>query len=75
LRGVRNTGSKINRIPTELLVRIFSVLAAQNHNEDLVHITHVCRAWRSIAVDNPHLWTHISITHPDKTDTFLARAK
>ncbi|KAI0735727.1 hypothetical protein C8Q76DRAFT_595436, partial [Earliella scabrosa] len=75
LPAERNTRSRINRIPTELLVRIFSVLAAQDDNEDLVNVPHVCRAWRNIAVDSPHLWTPISIIRPDKTDAFLARAK
>jgi hypothetical protein len=61
----------IDILPSEILLRIFSYLAADKPAQDLsikdgrTHsrtnfaFSHVCRWWRRLALDEPRLWTRI----------------
>ncbi|VDB82992.1 unnamed protein product [Peniophora sp. CBMAI 1063] len=40
-----------------------------------LYVTHVCRRWRAIAINEPTLWRQLSITLDRVWDVFLARAK
>ncbi|CCM06460.1 uncharacterized protein FIBRA_08725 [Fibroporia radiculosa] len=81
------------QLPTELLVHIF-LLCKDNDGESViksagyssawtpdrveVRISHVCRRWRSIALDIPALWTEIYFLKADPwdmVDAYLARSK
>lgn len=78
----RNALVPISRLPPETLAVIFSFLSPPACDEELgylswLHVTHVCRQWRDIALDYPHLWSHIDFTNltPDGVTEILARAK
>ncbi|KAG8781829.1 hypothetical protein FRC12_021477 [Ceratobasidium sp. 428] len=70
---LRNSERSINRLPSELLLRIFEVgdeeqRATRNEGEpyygfqDLV--TQVCTHWHDVATNAPALWTYIYISRP-----------
>ncbi|KAI0061468.1 hypothetical protein BV25DRAFT_1785855, partial [Artomyces pyxidatus] len=59
----------VSHIPPEILAHIFlyCVLADQEWRNTLpglgwISVTHVCRRWRHIALDNSGLWRHIPLT-------------
>lgn len=39
-----------------------------------ITVTHVCRAWRHIALADSTIWAHVSITRPELTAEMLKRA-
>jgi hypothetical protein len=54
----------VSNLPIELLCRAFAFLAAERgekswetHTRDCFVFTHVCRAWRIIALAEPRLWS------------------
>ncbi|KAK7048175.1 hypothetical protein R3P38DRAFT_2867812 [Favolaschia claudopus] len=51
----------IHRLPIEIVARIF-VLGAEDDDMLPVHVSHVCRKWRAIALHTPSLWRRISLT-------------
>jgi hypothetical protein len=72
----------VSSLPIEVLCRAFAFLAAERgekswltHTRDCFVFTHVCRAWRIIALAEPRLWTR---PYYDPTlqcaKTMLARA-
>ncbi|OJT07273.1 hypothetical protein TRAPUB_1870 [Trametes pubescens] len=76
LRYLRNTKAPVNRLPSEVLVRVFSYSVSTSSNEDdLVSATHVCKWWREVALDYSRLWSTLSVTTLHKATTFLQRAK
>jgi hypothetical protein len=61
----RNILAPISNLPTEILVCIFHMIAFSVHYWlGLVHVTHVCRRWRQIALDHTSLWTYFSGREP-----------
>ncbi|GJE98601.1 F-box protein [Phanerochaete sordida] len=40
-----------------------------------IRLSHVCRAWRSVAVSTPSLWADISVINVSATQEFLKRAE
>ncbi|TCD71685.1 hypothetical protein EIP91_005451 [Steccherinum ochraceum] len=80
LKIKRNYGcAKINRLPDELLERVFRVLLEEGRGSaGCIPITHVCGRWRKIALSSPALWTSVvvdGITHPDVLQTLLSRSQ
>lgn len=71
----------INRLPTELLSRIFD-LASEEDNGAIIHLSHVCSYWRRTALSSPRAWSKImadlSLRSGDpkieRTLTYLARS-
>lgn len=63
----------MNHVPTELLDEVFSYLDWKS----LIRATHVCAAWRAIALANYQLWSSVSL-HTDAAilshSTILARS-
>ncbi|KAI0926678.1 hypothetical protein AcV5_007404 [Taiwanofungus camphoratus] len=51
---------RIMRLPNELLAHIF-VLGAEDDGMFAVTVSHVCRAWRSLALHTPSLWRRVSL--------------
>ncbi|CAE6413698.1 unnamed protein product [Rhizoctonia solani] len=72
----RNSFTPINKLPSEILIRIFHLVSADpcqlrffdgsmfhlKHNPYLDWVTHVCSRWRVIALASPSLWAHIDLS-------------
>jgi len=59
----RNTLAPISILPAEVLSRIFHFTAFSDRfysTRCWVHVTHVCRRWRQIALDDSTLWTQFT---------------
>lgn len=51
-------------LPKELVIHIFEILASSaSTSSRWIHVTHVCRHWRNIALSTPTLWRQI-LTSP-----------
>lgn len=72
--GHQNDVAPLFRLPDEILVEIIKHGAETKINgggdsfEKIV--SHVSMRWRTIAISNPSLWTHISVS-PEETPSFL----
>ncbi|KAM5542565.1 hypothetical protein V8D89_003526 [Ganoderma adspersum] len=44
-------------------------------HRDIVSVTHVCRYWRAVGIQNPWLWTSLPIHHPAALEVHLTRSK
>jgi hypothetical protein len=62
----RNTLAPISVLPPEVLARIFHLVAlAESSQPEMgslrwISVTHVCRHWRQVALDDSSLWARIS---------------
>lgn len=80
----------VHRLPFELLRDIFLKVLAESRGTFLAEVyqnterncpyswilvTHVCRAWRDVALASPTLWSTIIIINPAATKQFLQRAR
>ncbi|EIW60866.1 uncharacterized protein TRAVEDRAFT_19416 [Trametes versicolor FP-101664 SS1] len=53
--------TSIQSLPPELLVHVFHYLVVKPpHTRALIQATHVCRLFRSVALDSPTLWTKVT---------------
>ena len=70
----RNTLVPIYILHSEIFSRIFHFVALFNRSSsrDWVHVTHVCRHWRQIALDDSTLWTYFS-SYPRNKDWIAER--
>lgn len=78
LRALRNARAVVHRLPPEILIHILSELVLTSDppsSSNLVAATHVCRRWRTIALDCPVLWTSIVGANLHKTETFVHRSR
>ncbi|KAI0063919.1 hypothetical protein BV25DRAFT_1914971 [Artomyces pyxidatus] len=76
----RNAIAPVSRLSPEILPLIFELhaLEAPLRKDHLgwIEVTHVCRHWRSIAIDTAALWRNIFMHLGDEwVGTMLARAK
>ncbi|KAF8972087.1 hypothetical protein BDZ97DRAFT_1783107 [Flammula alnicola] len=72
-RMLKNSSALVNRLPPEVLARIFGLLQSavlettfplpESFNAWLI-VTRVCRRWRNTALAFPRLWSHIYIRNP-----------
>jgi hypothetical protein len=53
--------SWIHRIPPEILIQIFLQRLETSTKSPPWYLSHVCRAWREIALRTPQLWTRIPL--------------
>ncbi|KAI0055619.1 hypothetical protein BV25DRAFT_1736937 [Artomyces pyxidatus] len=78
-RTRRNALSPICCLPPETLVHIFSFDPTPDDGKptyNLMHITHVCRRWRVVAIGCPSLWGRINLAvDPRWAREMLGRAK
>ncbi|KDQ14051.1 hypothetical protein BOTBODRAFT_358377 [Botryobasidium botryosum FD-172 SS1] len=64
IRAKRNSFSPIDKLPFELLSRIFLIGALEDIEESAplpsssISASHVCHRWRQISLSTPSLWTH-----------------
>jgi hypothetical protein len=66
VNALRSYMRPINRLPTELLIHIFSFLGGGTF---VVPASQVCRRWRDVALDTSSLWTIIR----EEDDVFSAQ--
>lgn len=75
----------VNWLPSELLIQIFLICAGENaetsplpYNPAPVLISHVCRAWRELALVTSQLWSFMSyrstLFKPPPIEAFLDRS-
>lgn len=70
LRLEQNALAPISSLPPEILAIIFSFLCWQSlgrdsgHNLAPIRLSHVCRHWREIALNQSLLWSHVDFTAP-----------
>jgi hypothetical protein len=73
----RNTLALIHRLPSEVLVKIFSLIINQAvfRFKTLTNIASVCSYWRSLIINDPLSWSNISVKHPSAIKCMLQRSK
>ncbi|VDB92336.1 unnamed protein product [Peniophora sp. CBMAI 1063] len=65
--------SPVHKLPAEILSIIFEMLAFSGTQwED---VTRVCGSWRTVATNNPALWTRFHLSTETRWDLFVARAR
>ncbi|KAF5313209.1 hypothetical protein D9619_003492 [Psilocybe cf. subviscida] len=91
LKARRNSDPPIFKLPVEILSKIFQFTQDDYINlmdwtncgttfiskMDLawIAVTHVCRNWRGVALNDPSLWTRPPIQHPKWTAVMLERSR
>ncbi|KDQ15783.1 hypothetical protein BOTBODRAFT_31265 [Botryobasidium botryosum FD-172 SS1] len=60
LRNRQNELSPMHRLPNELLGAIFVLVGASGRNAPF-SVSQVCKLWREIALNTPHLWTNVNV--------------
>jgi hypothetical protein len=76
----RNTLVPISVLPPEILTRVFHFLVLEGppfSGKPWIRVTHVCRRWRQVAIDDSSLWARIwgILTNTKWISEMLARAK
>jgi hypothetical protein len=76
----RNTLVPISVLPPEILSRVFHLLVIEEpplSENPWIRVTHVCRRWRQVAIDDSSLWARIRgiPTNAEWISEMLARAK
>ena len=88
VRTRRNQDDAVtNKFPPEILATIFDHVrygtmdtrASDNKKaaldvRSLITVTHVCRSWRTLALDTASLWTHVA-AYSSSTPAFVERAR
>jgi hypothetical protein len=59
LRNCFNAVSPAHRLPVELLMTVFSFVSRFATGSEMLGVSHVCKRWRTIALDCPHLWAEL----------------
>ena len=72
---MKNGLAPINRVPPEVLTLIPDSWDELERDEDVITLTHVCRAWREIFISHSSLWANFQCTDTDKTRIYLERSK
>lgn len=82
---LRSSRVSVESLPPEILLYIFFLLICDTAKPDhspsfpsstnVILVTHICRAWRNLALDAPDLWSSIIATNPTRTAEFLKRSK
>jgi hypothetical protein len=77
IRLWRNAVAPVNRIPPEILVLVpdFWDKDYDDGDQDVVALTHVCRAWREVFISRSSLWINLDCEDEDKTRVYLERSK
>ncbi|KAI0284064.1 hypothetical protein BC826DRAFT_170983 [Russula brevipes] len=78
----RNTLAPVSVLPPEVLARIFHLLPPDSYSPETgrlewIGVTHVCRHWRQVALDDSSLWARILCSTANTTwiSETLARAR
>ncbi|KAJ8507872.1 hypothetical protein ONZ45_g9796 [Pleurotus djamor] len=83
LKSQRNTYCAINKIPDEVLLRVFLFVKLgvekwcqyiSDARREWFTLMRVCQSWRNLVLECPYFWTYIDASSPD-ADRMLARSK
>ena len=75
LWSTKNALAPINKIPPEVLSLIPNFWETDDRDQDVITLTHVCRAWREIFISRASLWANFDCICVDKTRVYLERSK
>ncbi|KAF5314485.1 hypothetical protein D9619_011762 [Psilocybe cf. subviscida] len=79
LRSQLNMFTYIARVPPEILLQIFVAVTENGEwpadSTQCIPVTHVCRQWRSIALNAPALWSNLLSDNVAWTMAMLDRSK
>ncbi|KAI0043305.1 hypothetical protein FA95DRAFT_1498825, partial [Auriscalpium vulgare] len=85
-----NACAPVSRLPPELLCRVFSNLVEEEEEEEYlksgmdgfprpmpwVRLSHVCRHWRDVALNDPTFWARLSLPLPQRwADAIISRSQ
>ena len=75
-----NEGPQTNRLPPELLARIFDLAIGHGPEEranQIVPLSHVCRYWRTALLSYPRIWSTVYMKpgHPSMVSEWLTRSQ
>ncbi|TBU45844.1 hypothetical protein BD309DRAFT_955201 [Dichomitus squalens] len=80
LRKLHNNLASVNALPVEILSQVFVYLLSppgapikQGHAKFL-KVAHVCHRWRTIALENPMLWTSFPLHHAEMVEQCVNRS-
>ena len=65
----------VNKIPPEILALIPDFWDTHERDQNLIALTHVCRAWREVFVSRSSLWTDFDCLDEAKTRVYFERSK
>ena len=75
IRSWRNRLAPINQIPPEILSLVPDFWDINERDQEVITLTHVCRAWREVFTSRSALWTDFDCIDEDKTRVYLERSK
>jgi len=75
IRVWNNMLAPINKIPPEVLSLIPDFWNMRNRDQDIITLTHVCRAWREVSVSQTSLWTNFDCLDREKIRVCFERSK
>jgi hypothetical protein len=75
IRSWRNQLAPINQIPPEIFALLPDFLDTNKWDQDVIALTHVCRAWRKVFISRSSLWIDLDCLDEDKTRVYLERSK
>jgi len=75
IRVRKNMLAPINKIPPEILALIPDFWDTCVRDQDVIALTHVCRAWREVFVSRSSLWTNFDCLDEEKTRVYFERSK
>ena len=74
IRSLKNRLAPINRIPPEVLTLIPDFWDTRDRDQDVIALSHVCRAWREAFTSYSSLWTDLDCVDAEKTRVYLKRS-
>ena len=75
VRSVQNSLAPINRIPPDVLSFIPDYCHADDADQDLIALSHVCRHWRDVFISRSSLWTQLDFMNIDQTGAYIQRSR
>ena len=72
-----NQDTPTNRLPLELLTRIFDLVGSEGHPKQIVPLTHICRHWRTVLLSYPRIWSTVYMKpgNPSIISEWLVRSQ
>ncbi|KAL0563314.1 hypothetical protein V5O48_018757, partial [Marasmius crinis-equi] len=80
LKSERNILAPISRLPTEIMSIILGYCISHRstgwpYKITWLSATHVCRQWRSVALNSASIWSHIDFSRPELAREMIERSR